>query len=671
MSSRPSVVEVTAAGRPPQDRAFGRLGPVTLLALSAWCGLGAGLLEVGILVVRKRMFDRNHFYWMSRHFLWLTPLANLLVFLAVGVVLSLLVMCSRRRGQWLALRLLGALALLPPLWAAFPGIYGPAGVLVALGIAAQAVPALELRRTGFHRLVRVSFPIFAGVVPVLAATLWVPDRLKTWRESARPLPPPGSANVLLIVLDTVAAGHLSLYGCNRPTSPTIDELATRGIRFERAQAASSWTLPSVAGMFTGRYSHELSAGWHTPLDRAHPTLAEFLASRGYATAGFSANRAYCATDSGLARGFTVYEDYIFPRLTALRTAVLVDRLTDGLDTVERFLEEWADFDLLKPVLEQFWRLFKADRKDAAELNREFLTWMARRGQPERPFFAFLNYFDAHNPYEIPATGIHRFGFGSEDEGESSPIHDWLRVVQRGPSGQDVAVARGAYDDCVAHLDEQLGRLYDELERRAVLDRTWVIITADHGESFGEHARVFLHGGSLYQTERHVPLVIIPPGGSPTQRVVTEAVSLCDLAATVVDILGFRAASPFPGNSMARFWDGLSPEAPGDSTVAGQAFSELFPDPDALGPELAQSPELTGPVVALTEGDWTYLRRDSDGREELFHLAPDANELHNLAGDPALEPTLVRMRTAASRRAAGPVSARSPRIARARSGDPGL
>ena len=115
------------------------------------------------------------------------------------------------------------------------------------------------------------------------------DRLKEWREAARPLPPPGSPNVLLIVLDTVAADHLSLYGYNRPTSPTIDELAGAGIRFDRVQATSSWTLPSHASMFTGRWPHELSAGWLTPLDGTYPTLAEFLGSRGYATAGFVAN----------------------------------------------------------------------------------------------------------------------------------------------------------------------------------------------------------------------------------------------------------------------------------------------------------------------------------------------------------------------------------------------
>ena len=143
------------------------------------------------------------------------------------------------------------------------------------------------------------FHLLASLVLILAATPWGGDRINAWRQGARPLPAPGSPNLLLVVLDTDAADHLSLYGYGRPTSPTMVELAGRGIRFDRAQATSSWTLPSHASMFTGRWPHELSAGWLTPLDSTYPTLAEFLSSRGYATAGFVANYWYCASASGL------------------------------------------------------------------------------------------------------------------------------------------------------------------------------------------------------------------------------------------------------------------------------------------------------------------------------------------------------------------------------------
>ncbi len=297
-----------------------RLRSHHVLVLSLWCGLLAGTLEVGALVLRKHLFDLNQFYWMSRHFVWLVPLTNLLIFLILGLGLAVLSHFWPGRGRWLGVRLLCLLTLLAPFWAAFPRIYGPAGFLLALGIAARVVPILEHHAAAFRRWVMISFPILAVITPLLAASIWLGDWLKARTEAAQPLPPPGSPNVMLIVLDTVAAGHLSLHGYDRPTSPTLEGLARRGVRFDRVQATSSWTLPSHASFFTGRWPHELSVGWLTPLDATYPTLAEYLGSRGYATAGFVANTFYCGADTGLGRGFTVYRDYIFPELSALKPA---------------------------------------------------------------------------------------------------------------------------------------------------------------------------------------------------------------------------------------------------------------------------------------------------------------------------------------------------------------
>src|SRR5262249_37650372 len=162
----------------------------------------------------------------------------------------------------------------------------------------------------------------------------------------------------------------------------------------------------------------------------------------------------------------------------------------------------------------------------------------------------LNYTEAHTPYLLPPGARHRFGFKPQTLGDSLiigerwPFVDKLRLPPR-----YWALARDAYDDCVAYLDEQLGVLFDELRRRGLLDQTLVIIPSDHGEGLGDHA-LFNHGESLYRMEIRVPLVILTPARRPSGGVVREAVSLRDLPATIVDLVGLRAGSPFPGRSLA-------------------------------------------------------------------------------------------------------------------------
>src|SRR5579883_1210548 len=105
------------------DPARGRAGRFPALIVSAWCGLVSGLLEVGTIAVRKRTFDPNHLYTMSRHFVWLIPLINLGLFLALGIACKLLARAWPRRVDWLAPRLLASLTLLPPLLVGLPRIH--------------------------------------------------------------------------------------------------------------------------------------------------------------------------------------------------------------------------------------------------------------------------------------------------------------------------------------------------------------------------------------------------------------------------------------------------------------------------------------------------------------------------------------------------------------------
>ncbi len=225
------------------ERVASRPGLMSLFFLSAWCGLVAGLLEVAAIVVRKRFIGSNHLYGMSRHFVWLIPLTNLAIVAMLGVVGSVVFMTWGRRRRAIYLRLLCSITLLPPFLAAGSQIYSLAWIVMTLGLAARLVPLLERHARLFRVCVYVSFPIAFGILVFLGANIWTTDRDKIARENARPSPPPGSPNVLLIVMDTVAAGHLSLHGYDRATTKTLAELARNGIWFERCAVGGALDAP--------------------------------------------------------------------------------------------------------------------------------------------------------------------------------------------------------------------------------------------------------------------------------------------------------------------------------------------------------------------------------------------------------------------------------------------
>jgi arylsulfatase A-like enzyme len=643
------IAEAERVGPSTSESGVDRPRIVALWLLSASCGLVAGLLEVGGIVLRKRAFDPDHLYKIGRHFVWMIPLADLAVFATLGLIGCVVVAAWPRRGRWLFARGLCALTLLPALLVDFPRIHGAAWVLVTLGVSARLVPWLERRGQIVRRFAMVGFPAAVAVVAILGGSLWIGDSIARQRQESQPLPPPGSPNVLLIVMDSVAAGHLGLYGYQRNTSTSLAELAERGIRFDAARAACSWTLPSHATMFTGRWMHELSVGYLTPLDEARPTLAEYLGGRGYATAGFVANLFYCAADSGLGRGFTRYRDFIFPGLTAMKSAVLVNRALGGFQLLANAAGKWLEAAGLRAHVRRIWEAMAVDRKRAADVNHELLDWLAGRAQPGRPFFAFLNYYDAHYPYELTPNRLHRFGAEPAADAHRRLIRDWWGIDKAKVPPEDVAFARDAYDDCVADLDEEVGRLVDALGRRGLLERTWLIVTSDHGESFGEHPGVFCHGESLYETELHVPLIVVPPGGIEA-RTIAEPVSLRDLAATIVDITGLSAGSPFPGSSLARTW---RPSAGGPPSPS-PSMAEVVPN-DPLDRDAWGVPRPLAPLGAVKEADWSYIRRDTDAREELFHLRDDPGERDNRAAGSAARGALQRMRESLGGLTAGPLS----------------
>jgi arylsulfatase A-like enzyme len=186
------------------------------------------------------------------------------------------------------------------------------------------------------------------------------------------------------------------------------------------------------------------------------------------------------------------------------------------------------------------------------------------------------------------------------------------------------MARDCYDDCIAFLDDQLGRLLEALRSRGLLANTLVIIIGDHGESFGDHS-VFLHGTSLFLDQTVVPLVILSPD-APNGRTVNTPVSLRDLPATVVDQLGLSAGSPLPGQSLAAFWSFAPGKEPSEIT---RALSELA-HANAFRPQPRDRLSREGMQMSLVASGRHYIR-DGTGSEQLYDLTRDPFETVNLMG----------------------------------------
>ena len=633
-----------------------RPAPATILLLAIWIGLTAGFLDLGGLVFRKCLID-GEFYRLGHGFPWIIPTAVATLVLVPGVALAL-VARLRRRGVPLGIAVglpafvgfLDLTAMLPlELWSS---------LLLSAGLAVQSARLVRPRRRACLRLARLMAPLLAGLVLALALAT---SGAHAWSEhrtiAALPPPPPAARNVLLIVWDTVRASNLSPYGYGRPTAPNLERLAARGLRFEHAFATSSWTLPSHASLFTGRWPHELSAGWKTPLDETYPTLAGRLGSLGYDTAGFVANLDYCGRETGLSRGFAHYEDYplgvleVFSRYTALgcrvdrvSLAMVADVLAGGRGGGAR------------PLIP----LSNEHAKRAPDVDRAFLDWLSWQRPRGRPFFAFLNYNDAHTPYEVPDDSARGFGIRPSSWHDRIVLQQWNLLDKLKIPYRDVTMVNDLYDDSIAYLDRRLGTLLNELGRRGVLDDTVVVVTSDHGEHLGDHL-LFFHGCSLYRQLVEVPLVIVDPKGMPAGRTVAEPVSLRDLPATVLDLLGLAPSPAFPGRSLARF---RNPGNENDPSAFEPLLMEI--EKPTLLTNQGREPVAKGPMKALVAGGMHYIR-SGDGREELYALDLDPEEKTDAAGLPdareALEGfrdslrSMLRTRPPGDGRTARPVATR--------------
>lgn len=364
----------------------------------------------------------------------------------------------------------------------------------------------------------------------------------------------GRRNLILISLDTVRADSVLTEAFGARLTPALDALAARGVVFEEAIAPYNSTTASHMSLLTGVYPVLHRVNYPAMrLAPSIPTLAEILSQNGYQTAAITEN-AMISAGAGFARGFDSYRE----NRSALDAAGHVD-----------------------------------------ETFRDARRWLERHA--DERFFLFLHTYEAHAPYKPKGGTLDLFQEISEEERAANRYAPFMRE----------------YAAEIRYLDEVLSELIEDLERLALLERSVLIVTSDHGEEFGEHDSMG-HSKTVYDEVLRVPLILVAPGLVPAGRRVPEQVSLVDVKPTLLDLLGIPAPAEMHGTSLRALMDG---EADGFDAVR---FAEGLND---------DRPRRRILVARTRDHKWIQLA-DEGAPSEIYDLRSDPAE-KNPRSDPEL------------------------------------
>lgn len=478
---------------------------------------------VHVFYVQWRIHVLHHFTWTSRELPWFSPLAYLACFLLLATPFALLSLAwPRIVTRQLQVGLLATLTLFA-VCLHVQNVHPLAQLTLSAGAGFQIARLVARNHVQWLRRARWTSGLLASTMLVWGLPEIVGTRLlEGKRITALAASDATAPSVILLILDTVRAQNLSVYGYERATTPVLERFAAEGVLFASAIAPAPWTAPSHASMMTGRYGSQTGITYLSPMSDTVPTVAEAFRAHGYATGAFMANAGYAGRQTGFDRGFIHYEDFAASFAQAMWSATLTQ--TQFVQQVVDAVRDRAWWRVRRAFTKPNLRLIgvrRGDRNSADEIAANFLAWRERIGA--RPFFVMLNFFDAHDPYRSPFSG--RFG--------------------------DADNELNRYDGAIAFEDSIIGTLLDSLTARGELGRTIFVVTADHGEQFGENG-LDRHGNSLFLPLLHVPLLVWAPGLVPAARRDLRVVSLRDIPATLLDLAGISKHA-IPGISMATAW----------------------------------------------------------------------------------------------------------------------
>jgi arylsulfatase A-like enzyme len=408
-------------------------------------------------------------------------------------------------------------------------------------------------------------------------------------------------NVLLVTIDTLRADHVGCYGYDRPTTPVLDALAREGMLFTQAFAQSSWTKPSTASLLTSHYPtmHQMNLD-HSKLAEAEVLLTEVLQGQGYETAILSGNpwvTPEYGFDQGVDYFYSVYDERFARATVFMRALKRVNRFVDRHDTV---------YNLIKRGVQG--ELSTTERDDI--LGAEAARWLA---QPRaHPTFLYVHFMSPHHPYDPPppfdrafvqkpqdppVTAYPRKSYFFHEQGDRLPPEQYDDMV-------------GRYDGDILFVDTVFGKLLARMRELDLLERTVVIVTADHGEEFFDHSN-WGHGHSVYNELLHVPLLVRFPARITANGRIDEPVMSVDVMPTILELASAPATGTFAGRSLVPLMEGRA------WSHSPEAFAELL--------------YRYGQGRALVQGEKKLVETivGQDRRTMLYDLKSDPGETRNI------------------------------------------
>jgi arylsulfatase A-like enzyme len=427
-------------------------------------------------------------------------------------------------------------------------------------------------------------------------------------------------NVILIVMDTVRADHLSCYGHSRKTTPGIDKIAKQGMLFRNAFSAAGWSPPSHASIFTGKYpSYHKVLGGKVYLDRDNVTIAEILSKNGYRTLGVT-GCGIIGPNNGLDKGFQEYIEFF------------------GLNAISKIRNKIPIIINLKVTLrypkDTIRTLIYGSDKYVYRTNEYVKKWInknyLKKGR-KKPFFLFINYFVCHDLHVPPKPfgewfcsfldysklDVKKLRFLASEEGIYSFIAKRIKA-----SEIEWEVIKTWYDGQIFYLDHYIRDFIEFLEDKKIYDDSLLIITSDHGENFGEHGLAG-HVFSLHDTLLHVPLVIRYPSLVPENTITSNLVSTIDIFPTILDILDIGKPFDVQGKSLYPF-DGCEIHK-FVCAEHGHGIMERYPD-------LKRWPEnkrIDLGYKSIRDKRYKYII-SSNGKEELYDICHDPFEFKDIS-----------------------------------------